>query len=180
MEKESTQTVLTYEHQRQIGKSGFRKGHESWATRKVISMRNNPKPQRWEKSETVLGGQRGRSTEVGRTRRVRRSSQPRWGERGTGSAARSLPALASQWVPSVPCCHLRHPGHPSSSRTSGWAAWQGCREREDHQPRRAGEHMLRHNLALPNYPARLDFGWLPPSRLPCPPHPTCPTFPGMI
>lgn len=48
MEKESAQTVLSHEHQREIGKSGFRKGHGSRASREVISMRNNPEEQRWE------------------------------------------------------------------------------------------------------------------------------------
>lgn len=70
MEKESTRTSLSYEHQRAVRKSGIRKGHESRATPKIISMRNNPKAPRWEKSKAVLGGQQGRSAEVGCTRRV--------------------------------------------------------------------------------------------------------------
>lgn len=114
MEKESTQTALSYEHQRQIRKSGIRKGHESWATRKIISMRNNPKAQRWEKSKTILGSQRGRSTEVGCARRVRRSSKPLGGRR----------ELALGWGRPQRSHHSRSPLSSAAHPHRPWTPWQ--------------------------------------------------------
>lgn len=131
-------------------------------------MRNNPKVQRWEKSKTILGGQRGGSTGVGCVRRVGRSSQLPWCRGGGSWFWGGVPPNAPITISPL-CPPLRIPAapeHPGSIRTSDWAAWQGRREREEHRPRRAGEHMPGHNLALPNYPAWRDFVQLPPSRLP--------------
>lgn len=158
-EKESTRTSLSYEHQRQIRKSGIRKGHESWATPKIISMRNNPKAPCWEKSKAVPGGQRGRSTEVGCARKVLRSSQL--------PGAVSLPVLASQSVPPVP---PRTPQQQPDPQTGLLGSGTG-RGKTTGPAEQVGTCKA-FNLALLNHPARLNFTWLPPAA-----HPA---FPGII
>lgn len=147
MEKESTRTSLSYEHQRQIRKSGIRKGHESWATPKIISMRNNPKAPCWEKSKAVLGGQQGRSAEVGCARGVLRSSQG-----------------------PCPCQFLHHnrsllspPDTPAAARPQTGLLGSGTGRGKTTGPAEQVGTCQEFNLALLNYPAQLDFPCHPPS-----------------
>lgn len=168
MEKESIQTVLSYEHQREIGKSGFRKGHGSRASRKVISMRNNPKVQCWEKSKQILWGQQGRSAEVSCVRRLCRSSQPLVGGQVAASGTRSLPVLTSAPVPCPLLCIPPPLDTPAAARPqTGLLRSAGGRGNTAGLAEKVSVCWVS-NGVLPNCPACLDLGWLPPSWLPCP------------
>lgn len=173
MEKESIQTVLSYKHQREVRKPGFRKGHGSRASRKVISMRNSPEEQRWEKAEPILRGQGGRSPERSCARRVCGSSQTLEGRGAGGCFWDKVLQCSHQPQSPVPAVHPATSGHRSNSARL-WGEGRsaaGCAEKVSI----AGSAMV---CSQTTQPLLLCCGFPAAGCLVHPP--SCPAFPGII